>query len=177
MSAPAERFDPAATPRAGRWASMIDRWGPWLLAPCATLEGSVFPAPTEVVFVACAAGGRRPMWWWMTLILAGAAAGTAAGYALGATFGAAMPDAESWPVRVAPYAAAVRDAYRAHPVLALITSGFTPIPFAAYTLVAGASGVSWPMVMAGAVLGRAAKYAVLGGALSAVRATWRHWRA
>ena len=53
--------------------------------------------------------------------------------------------------------------YRAGLLPALLTSGFTPVPYFAYTLAAGAFRVPLLPFVAGAAAGRALKYLAYGG--------------
>lgn len=136
--------------------------------PAAAIEASVFPAPTEVIFLACAAVPGQRVTKLLALTLCGAALGSVAGWWLGGALAAAPEGAIAWPQAVRPYVAQVLDAYRRYPLLALSTSGFTPIPFAAYTVVAGSAAMPLPTLLVGAVAGRAAKYLLLSGVVAAV---------
>lgn len=128
----------------------------------------MFPAPTEVIFVACAAVPGQRVSRLLALTLLGAAVGSVAGWWLGGALAAAPVGAVVWPQAVRAYVTQVAEAYRAHPLLALGTSGFTPVPFAAYTVVAGSTAMPLPTLLLGAVIGRAAKYLVLSGVVAAV---------
>ncbi len=145
--------------------------------PAAALEASVFPAPTEVIFLACAAVPGQRLSRLLGLTLLGAAFGSWAGWSLGEALAAAAPSAVVWPDAVRPYVTQVAVAYRQHPFVALGTSGFTPIPFAAYTVVAGSTAMPLPTLLVGAVLGRAAKYLVLSGVVAALWQLVRRRRA
>jgi membrane protein YqaA with SNARE-associated domain len=48
--------------------------------------------------------------------------------------------------------------YRDNALLALTTSGYTPIPYMLYTMMAGASELSMPVFVTGSLMGRALKY-------------------
>lgn len=149
--------------RAAEW---LDRWGehplgPALLALFAALEGSVFPAPTEALFLALALVRPARSWRMAALATAGGVAGAAAGYWIGA----ALFDPVARPVLewngLLPRFHALGEVYRGHLVLALATSGYTPVPFMLYTIAGGAFGVPLLPFLAGAALGRGIKYAVL----------------
>ena len=150
----------------GGWA---ERWaahpaGPVLLATMAFLEASVFPAPTEPLLVALGLGRPRRVWRLAALATAASLAGALAGYALGGL----LFDEVGWPLLArfggAEAFACVGALYRGGLFPALATSGFTPIPYFAYTLAAGAYGAPLPAFVAGALAGRALKYAAYAGA-------------
>lgn len=147
-------------------AGWLDRWGehplgPALLVLFAVLEASVFPAPTEALFLALALVRPARSWRMAALATLGGAAGAAAGYWIGA----ALFDPVARPVLewngLLPRFHALGEVYRGHLVVALATSGYTPVPFLLYTIGGGAFGVPFLPFLAGAALGRAIKYAVL----------------
>lgn len=55
------------------------------------------------------------------------------------------------------------DLYRGNPLLALLTSGYTPIPYVLYTISAGASSVPFASFLLGSLAGRGLKYVILSG--------------
>ncbi|HEX7239501.1 MAG TPA: hypothetical protein VF263_04470 [Longimicrobiaceae bacterium] len=160
------RGDPAGAPDPGppEWAR---RWaehplGPALLFLSAVAEACLFPAPTELVFAALAVGRPRRSPRLAALAAAGGAAGAAAGYAFGATLFERVGRPVLAGAGLLPQLDALGVLYREHLFAALATSGFTPVPFVAYTIAAGAVGAPLLPFLAGALAGRAAKYALLG---------------
>lgn len=150
----------------GGWA---ERWaahpaGAALLAAFAFLEASVFPAPTEPLLVALGLGNPKRAWRVAALATAASLAGALAGYLLGSF----LFDDVGRPL-LARFGAAdaferVGALYRGGLFPVLATSGFTPVPYFAYTMAAGAYGMPLLPFLAGALAGRALKYAVYGGA-------------
>ncbi|HEX2191198.1 MAG TPA: VTT domain-containing protein [Longimicrobiaceae bacterium] len=151
--------DAPAGDRLARWAA--HPLGPALLFLSAVAEACLFPAPTEAVFLALAVGRPRRSPHLALLAAAGGLAGAAVGYTLGARFfeGVGRPMLDGY--GLLPRFEAVGALYRGSPLLALATSGWTPVPFVLYTVAAGAFGVPLLPFLAGAFAGRALKYAVL----------------
>ena len=149
-----------------RAAGRLDRWGEHPLGPAllflfAALEGSVFPAPTEALFLVLALVRPARSWRMAAVATAGGVAGAAAGYWIGAALfdPVARPLLEGY--GLLPRVHSLGEVYRGHLFVALASSGYTPIPFMLYTIAGGAFGVPLLPFLAGAALGRALKYAVL----------------
>jgi membrane protein YqaA with SNARE-associated domain len=168
--------DPAASDASTR----LERWarhpaGPALLFGFAVVEGCLFPAPTEALYAALALARPRRAW-----ALAGvAAAGSVVGGMIGWTFGAAVFERVGRPV-LASYGLlervdAVAALYRDNAALALVTSGYTPVPYVLYGIVAGSAGISLGTFVLFSVLGRGIKYALLGLLASVAGPPIRSW--
>ena len=159
-AADAGRTTPTRTPWVLRVAAHPA--GPWLLVLLAVLEACVFPAPTEALFLALAIARPRRSWWLAALATAGSVAGGLLGYQLGAAFfdrfGQPLLD---W-YGLTGHLAAMREVYRDNVFLALATSGYTPIPYMLYTIVGGAFDIPLGPFVAGSIVGRGVKYAILG---------------
>ena len=152
---------PASGDRLARWAA--HPLGPALLFFSAVAEACLFPAPTEAVFLALAVGQPRRS----ARLAAVAVAGGLVGAALGYWMGAALFERLGRPVLewygLLPRFAAMGELYRGSLFAALATSGYTPVPFVLYTIAGGAFRVPLLPFLAGALAGRALKYAVLAG--------------
>lgn len=152
----------------------LQRWaehpaGPALLALSAVAEAALFPAPTEALLVALGVGRRGRSAGLAVLATLAAAAGAALGYHIGAEWLGSLGAAGSQLARV-------RELYRDNLFLALVTSGFTPIPFVVYTTAAGAVGVPFGPFLLGAVTGRGLKYLLLAVLAHGVGARLRQLR-
>lgn len=157
--------DPVEQPgRVGR--SRAERWAdhpaaPLLLALFAVAEATVFPAPTEALLIALVVVRPERAARLVALTALASAVGAGAGYALGAFAwewtGAPLLERAGDPAALQR----VGDLYRDNLALALVTSGYTPIPFLAYTLAAGLFGVPFLPFLSFAVAGRGIKYLVL----------------
>lgn len=168
--------DPPGTGAGERWARLAGHpAAPALLFAFAVVEGCVFPAPTEALYAALAL--TRPGRSWR---LAGvAAAGSVVGGVVAWTFGAWLYAGVGAPVLasygLADRVDAVSAAYRDNAALALVTSGYTPVPYVLYGIVAGASGVGLGTFILFSAIGRGLKYAVLAGLARAAGPTLRRW--
>ena len=161
-----------------RWA----RWtggpaGPALLFTCAVVEGCLVPAPTEAVFAALAvARPRRAL-----ALGALAAAGSVLGGVIAWHLGAAAFDRFGQPL-LARYGLmgeldALGALYQRNAGLALLTSGYTPVPYLLYGIVGGATGVPLGTFVLFSALGRGLKYAVLAGVARLAGPPVRRWLA
>lgn len=166
-----------AAPRAeGRWARLAGHpAAPALLFAFAVVEGCLFPAPTEALYAALALAHPRRAW----TLAAVAAAGSVAGGVVAWTFGAWFYERVGERV-VARYGLedrvqAVSEAYRRNAALALATSGYTPVPYVLYGIVAGASGIGMGTFAAFSAVGRGLKYAVLAGVARLAGPALRRW--
>lgn len=148
----------------GRWA----RWvahpaGPALLFAFAVIEGCFFPAPTEALYAALALGRPRRAW----ALAALAAAGSVVGGVIAWQMGAANFDRVGRPLLerhgLMPHVDAVSELYRRNAAVALVTSGYTPVPYLLYGVVGGASGIPLGTFVLFSAIGRGLKYAVLAG--------------
>ena len=162
MSSP--RRHGAAPDALPRW---VARWGehpagPALLVLFAAMEACVFPAPTEAMMVALSLGRPGRSWRLAALAVSASLAGALAGYGIGHHL---LADPAGWlpggPATLA-HIEAIGRGYRAGAFWLLVTSGYTPVPYLAYTIAAGAYDVPLLPFMAGAVAGRALKYFLLG---------------
>ena len=147
-----------------RWAA---RWadhpaGPALLALFAALEACVFPAPTEALMVALSLGRPGRSWGLAALAVGASLAGALAGYAIGHHLLADMAGWMPGGSATLAHVEALGRGYRSGAFWLLATSGYTPIPYLAYTIAAGVYGVPLLPFVAGALAGRALKYFLLG---------------
>ena len=144
---------------AERLIALADRpVGAVILVVLALLEATVFPGPTEAMLVALVLGRRKRVVWFTALATCASVAGGVVGYYLGATLftDVVRPLLESY--GLTRYIDAVGRAYAENMLLALGTSGYTPIPYMLYTAMAGAMHLPLPAFVLGSLLGRALKY-------------------
>ena len=166
ISAPEAAPGPApanVAARAVRWLlARADRpGGVLILVVLALLEATLFPAPTEAMLLALAIARPRRAWWLGGVAAVASAAGGIIGYHLGLTLFTEVAQ----PVLASRGLMGQFDAlgalYRGNAFLALVSSGYTPIPYMLYTMAAGALDVPLPTFVAGSLVGRALKYAPL----------------
>ena len=167
----------ADAPRAeGRWARLAGHpAAPALLFAFAVVEGCLFPAPTEALYAALVLARPRRPWALAAVAAAGSVAGGVVAWTFGAWFyervGERVLDSYGLLGRVQ----AVSAAYRENAALALVTSGYTPVPYVLYGIVAGASGIGLGTFAAFSAIGRGLKYAILAGIARAAGPTLRRW--
>lgn len=149
--------------------------GPALLFLFAVVEGCLFPAPTEALYAALALARPRRAW----ALAALAAAGSVVGGVVGWTFGAALFERVGRPVLdsygLLPRVDAVTALYRDNAALALVTSGYTPVPYVLYGIVAGVAGIPLGTFVLFSAVGRGLKYAILGLLASVAGPPIRRW--
>jgi membrane protein YqaA with SNARE-associated domain len=161
-------------------SARLERWarhpaGAALLFGFAVVEGCLLPVPTEALYAALALARPRRAW-----VLAGvAAAGSVVGGVIGWTFGAALFERVGRPV-LASYGLlervdAVAALYRDNAALALVTSGYTPVPYVLYGIVAGWAGIPLGTFAPFCAIGRGIKYALLGLLASVAGPPIRSW--
>lgn len=139
------------------------------------IEGCLFPAPTEALYAALALARPRRAW----ALAAVAAAGSVLGGMVGWTFGVALFERVGRPV-LASYGLlervdAVAALYRDNAALALVTSGYTPVPYVLYGIVAGSAGIPLGTFVLFSAIGRGIKYAIVGLLASVAGPPIRRW--
>lgn len=150
---------------ASRWLQRTGRHpaGPVLLFFLAVAEATVFPAPTEAMLMALSMAAPRRTRWWTAIATVGSVGGGVIGYAAGAALDEVwMEQALAWSGS-GEWLTMAGNLYRENHAVALITSGFTPVPYLVYTISAGAAGIPLPAFVAFSLIGRGLKYSVVGG--------------
>lgn len=132
--------------------------GAAMLVILALLEATIFPGPTEAMLIALTLGRRERAVWFAALATIASVAGGIGGYYLGATVfsDVVRPLLDSY--GLTRHLDAVAQVYSANVLLALSTSGYTPIPYMLYTSMAGASHLPLSTFVVGSLIGRALKY-------------------
>ncbi|MEO5590065.1 MAG: VTT domain-containing protein [Gemmatimonadaceae bacterium] len=132
--------------------------GAVILVVLALLEATVFPGPTEAMLVALTLGRRERVVWFAGLAIVASVIGGIGGYFLGAVVfnDIVRPLLDSY--GIARHMDAVARVYTSNMLLALTTSGYTPIPYMLYTSMAGAAHLPLGTFIAGSLIGRALKY-------------------
>ena len=138
--------------------------GPAVLVLFALLEATVFPGPTEALLVVLTLGKRERAWRLAAIATVASLVGGLIGYALGGN----LYDAVARPLLdhygMLRYADRVTDAYRGNAFIALATSGYTPVPYLLYTMLAGAADIDLTQFLAGSAVGRTLKYLPIAAA-------------
>jgi membrane protein YqaA with SNARE-associated domain len=134
-----------------------------LLFSVAFIEASVFPLSVDVPLIAFGVGSPKKSLKFAMIAVAGSFVGGFAGYYIGATafefFGQQLLQyygmSESFN--------SVLQQYRDHAMKALILSGFTPLPYIAFTITAGFNHTVdiWTLAV-GAIIGRTLRFFPVG---------------
>jgi membrane protein YqaA with SNARE-associated domain len=137
--------------------------GAVLLAVLALLEATVFPGPTEAVLIALVLACRQRVWWYAILATTASVSGGVIAYFLGADLfeGVARPLLASY--NMLAEVDTISRIYRDNAFGALAFSGYTPIPYMLYTMMAGAFDLPLPTFIAGSLVGRTLKYFPIAG--------------
>lgn len=175
------------------------RHAPRYLAALSFAESSFFPIPPDVMLVPMAVARPERSAWFALVTTLASVAGALLGYAIGYfALEALMPWIEE---------AGLLDEYRravtwfdAWGLWVVLLAGFTPVPYKAFTIAAGALSLALVPFLAGSLVGRGARFAlvaavagILGprvepmvrrwvewlgwGVLAAALAAWLLWRA
>ena len=157
--APTTDLAPSAGPVLARLLALADRpLGVAILIMLALLEATVFPGPTEAMLLALTLGRPKRAWWFAAIATGASVVGGVVGYQLGATLFAEVARPVIAAYGFTEQMDAVQGIYRDNMMLALVTSGYTPIPYMLYTMMAGAAALPFGPFIAGSLAGRALKY-------------------
>jgi membrane protein YqaA with SNARE-associated domain len=137
----------------------------WLFT-IACIEASLFPVPPDMLLLAlCLANPSRSIRF-AAICTAGSVTGAFLGYAIGSTVFDSVGTGLLSLAGVSERFTFVLERYREHAWLTLIVAGFTPIPFAVFSLAAGFHGTIGFWTFAPAVLvGRSVRFFLVGGLL------------
>jgi len=147
----------------------------WLFA-IAFAEASFFPIPPDVLLIPLAGSAPRKALRFAlvctTASVLGAIGGWAIGYLQNDTIGRSILEFYG----VTEKAQEVLAMYQANAFLAIVTAGFTPIPYKVFTILAGMNGtVSIAMLVAASVVGRGGRFFLVAGTLRLFGPSLKPW--
>ncbi len=130
-------------------------------------ESSFFPIPPDILLMAmCFA---RPQKWWLysAWCTVGSVAGGVLGWFLGWGF---WELTRTFFFNIVPgftpeVFEKVQHLYQDNAFLAILTAAFTPIPYKVFTVAAGVFMVSIPTLIAASIVGRGARFFLVGGVI------------
>ena len=134
------------------------RWGVFILAVFALLEATIVPAPTEAMLIALILANPRRAGLLAAVATGASVTGGLIGYGLGSAFFATLVEPLLDSYGLLSRLDFVKRVYLENYMLALLTSGYTPVPYMLYTAMAGAAALPVPGFIAGSLIGRALKY-------------------
>lgn len=137
----------------------------WALFALAFAESSFFPIPPDVLLIALCLGRPERSIWYAGVATVGSVTGGLAGYAIGSFLfeSVGRPIFEFYGL-MERYAE-VQSLYRRYDVWAVGIAGFTPIPFKAFTVTAGAFHISLAGFTAAAAISRGLRFTLVAWAL------------
>lgn len=159
-----------------RWSA--HEHAPRYLAALSFAESSFFPIPPDVMLVPMAVSRPRRAAWFALLTTVASVAGAVLGYVIGYyAIGAMLPWIERAGM-LAEYEAAVLW-FRQWGLWVVLLAGFTPLPYKAFTIAAGALSLSLAPFLIGSFIGRGARFglvAAVAGILGPRVEPWvRRW--
>jgi membrane protein YqaA with SNARE-associated domain len=139
--------------------------GAWALFCIAFAEASFFPIPADVLLIALCVGAPKKSFRFALICSAGSVLGGMFGFLIGyaawhAVNGLFIPYVFSQAVFDK-----VQLLYQQNAFLALLTAAFTPIPYKVFTVAAGVFDVNFGTLVLASVLGRSARFFLVGGFL------------
>ena len=168
------------------WASTP--YGAPALFLLAFAEASFFPIPPDVLLLALALGRRERAFHYAALCTLGSVLGGVAGWWLGRAFWAALGVAsacpeysggalllEHFPGFTCEKFGIVESLYRDNAWMALFTAAFTPIPYKIFTVAGGVFDIPLGTLMSASVVGRGARFFLVGGLIYAFGAPVRRF--
>lgn len=134
---------------------------PRYLVALSFAESSFFPIPPDVMLVPMAVARPRRAAWFAGLTTVASVAGALLGYAIGYfALGAILPWIEGAGM-LAEYQAAVAW-FEEWGLWVVLLAGFTPLPYKAFTIAAGALSLSLVPFLLGSLIGRGARFGLVG---------------
>jgi membrane protein YqaA with SNARE-associated domain len=165
--APAKR--PGAIRRLYHWVlSWAETpYGTPALFGIAFLESSFFPIPPDVLQIALSVSRPRRSFVYALVATAGSVLGGILGWWLGMALWGSLQDFffDYVPGFTRENFAVVERHYADNAFVAIFSAAFTPIPFKVFTICSGVFGIALPTLLAAAVLGRGARFLLVGSAI------------
>jgi membrane protein YqaA with SNARE-associated domain len=137
------------------------RYGPWVLAASAFSDSCLVPIPADIVLIAMTLAQPRRWWFFALCAGLGSGLGSLAGYALAALLWDQLSPFVFAHLLRAESFDAVREALRGREFWGLFLAGFSPIPYAAFSLSGGIFGFSLVPFALSTTLGRSIRYALI----------------
>jgi membrane protein YqaA with SNARE-associated domain len=127
-------------------------------------ESSFFPIPPDVLLIAMALATPDRSMWYSTICTAGSVAGAIGGYIIGYAFWQAV--GTYFFLYVPGFTEELFNkvclSYEENSVFIIFTAAFTPIPYKVFTITAGVSKISIAPFILASIVGRGARFFLLG---------------
>ncbi len=154
------QFFSALYGRAMAWAR--HRHAPWYLGGVSFAESSFFPVPPDVMLAPMSLAHPKRAWRFALITTLASVAGGLAGYAIGYF---AFDALEPW-LRETNYRASFAKAetwFGEYGFWAVFIAGFSPIPYKAFTIAAGALAMPLMPFTLASLIGRGARFFLVAG--------------
>ncbi|HAM55499.1 MAG TPA: cytochrome B [Candidatus Rokubacteria bacterium] len=139
--------------------------GTWALFLIAVAESSMFPVPPDVLLIALCVGLPRASFRFALVCSLGSVLGGVLGWTIGrAAWQLVRGFFIPWIFSQAAFDN-VQQLYQGNAFLAILTAAFTPIPYKVFTVTAGVLDVSLATLVAASVLGRSARFFLVGAVI------------
>ncbi|HWP60311.1 MAG TPA: VTT domain-containing protein [Candidatus Acidoferrales bacterium] len=139
--------------------------GTWALFIIALAESSFFPIPPDVLLLALCVGAPAKSFRFALVCSVGSVIGGMVGYAIGYWAWAAVDGLFIPYVFTQAAFDHVKQLYEGNAFLAILAAAFTPIPYKVFTVAAGVFDVGFGTLVVASVIGRSARFFLVGGAI------------
>ena len=136
--------------------------GAWALFILAFAESSFFPIPPDVLLIALAISIPARAFRFALVASLGSVIGGAAGYAIGLYFMELIGYNIIELYGIADKYEYVQAMYRTYDAWAVGVAGFTPIPYKAFTITAGAFEINFWVFLVASFVSRSARFFIIG---------------
>ena len=126
-------------------------------------ESSFFPIPPDPLLVALAVAKPRRAFWYAGVCSVSSVLGGIAGYAIGHFVWLRVQGFFFSYVFSQELFDKVAELYHTNAFLAVLTAGFTPIPYKVFTVSAGVVGILLPTFILASAIGRSARFLLVAG--------------
>lgn len=135
--------------------------GAWALFILAFAESSFFPIPPDVLLIALAISLPARAFRFALIASIGSLAGGVAGYAIGFYFMDIIGESIIQVYGLAEKYEYIQTLYRSYDAWAVAIAGFTPIPYKAFTITAGAFEINFFVFLIASAISRSARFFIV----------------
>ncbi|MCC7014012.1 MAG: DedA family protein [Planctomycetes bacterium] len=140
-------------------------------------ESSFFPIPPDVLQIALSVAKPKRAFFYASVSLVASVLGGVLGWYIGHALWGSVSNFffEHVPGFTRETFALVESKYNEHAFLAIFGAAFTPIPYKVFTIASGVFEVALPTLIMASVLGRGARFFLVGGAIFFFGPTVKAW--
>jgi len=138
-------------------------YGTWALFFLAFCESSFFPIPPDVLLIALAISIPSKSFKYAAVCSVGSILGGCLGYLIGWQFMAAIGEKIIAFYGLAEKYEYIEVLYKKYDAWAIGIAGFTPIPYKAFTISAGAFKINFPVFIVSSLISRSARFFLVAG--------------